>query len=665
MPPRKIGTRANLGSEDQGSHNQDDRNQEHSEEEDEDYVEQDDPLYEEEEETYDVEGFEIEAEEGETEVEQPIPNPDMDPMGQFMQLLRQNLERQPNPPPQGNNNAVANSFRAFKSLKPPEFHGSADPVEARAWLKEMEKSFEILSTDEAQKIVLATYLLKGEANYWWEAKKNMETDAIITWERFSQLFLGKYFSRFMENQMELKFLELKQNNLSVAEYEAKFTELSRFVPEFLSTEEKKARRFQQGLKPWIPNRVAILELTDYATLVQKATIVEAGSEQIQKEREKKGIKRKSMSMGGGSAGRSFPTRFNRGVVSLPGKNTGFKRPMSVSVSQSGQKSTMSYYNQSRPPLPACNTCGRMHTGECKGKPVTCFKCGREGHYSTKCPSSTPAVILNTTCHQCGRPGHWKRECPMNKPAASGASRAASNKPPTAMTFNMTVQDLARKLRLKAEPLIKPLQVEIANHEIIPVNQIHPACELGIGDQSFSVDLIPFKLGEFDVILGMEWLSSNDAQIDCKRKKVKLIIPGKKEVIFRGKRQTQKFLTMAQARRMLQKGNEVYLAYVVDTQKEVPNLQDIPVVNEFEDVFPQDLPGLPPDRVIEFAIELAPGTAPVSKAPYRLAPLEMKELATQLQELLDKGMIRPSVSPWRAPVLFVKKKDGSMRLCIDY
>ena len=151
---------------------------------------------------------------------------------------------------------------------------------------------------------------------------------------------------------------------------------------------------------------------------------------------------------------------------------------------------------------------------------------------------------------------------MNKPAVSGASRAASNKPPTARTFNMTVQDamkdsdviagtlslnsvsanvlfdsgtakyfiskdLARKLRLKAEPLIEPLQVEIANHEVIPVNQIHPACELGIGEQSFSVDLIPFKLGEFDVILGMDWLSSNDAQIDYKGKKVKLNIPGKK------------------------------------------------------------------------------------------------------------------------------------------
>ena len=89
------------------------------------------------------------------------------------------------------------------------------------------------------------------------------------------------------------------------------------------------------------------------------------------------------------------------------------------------------------------------------------------------------------------------------------------------------------------------------------------------------------------------------------------------------------------------------------------------MNEFPEVFPGELPGLPPDREIEFAIELAPGTEPVSKAPYRMAPVEMKELAIQLQDLLEKGIIRPSVSPWGAPVLFVRKKDGSLRLCIDY
>ena len=95
------------------------------------------------------------------------------------------------------------------------------------------------------------------------------------------------------------------------------------------------------------------------------------------------------------------------------------------------------------------------------------------------------------------------------------------------------------------------------------------------------------------------------------------------------------------------------------------LESIPVVSEFSEVFPTDLPGLPPDRDIDFCIDVEPGTRPISIPPYRMAPAELKELKEQLQDLLSKGFIRPSVSPWDAPVLFVKKKDGSMRMCIDY
>ncbi|KAI3797433.1 hypothetical protein L1987_32690 [Smallanthus sonchifolius] len=100
-------------------------------------------------------------------------------------------------------------------------------------------------------------------------------------------------------------------------------------------------------------------------------------------------------------------------------------------------------------------------------------------------------------------------------------------------------------------------------------------------------------------------------------------------------------------------------------KEVKELDDVPVVREYPEVFPEDLPGIPPDREIEFRIDLVPDAQPVAKAPYRLAPVEMKELIAQLDELLEKGFIQPSISPWGAPVLFVKKKDGSIRMCIDH
>nr|GEW35739.1 retrotransposon protein, putative, Ty3-gypsy subclass [Tanacetum cinerariifolium] len=108
-----------------------------------------------------------------------------------------------------------------------------------------------------------------------------------------------------------------------------------------------------------------------------------------------------------------------------------------------------------------------------------------------------------------------------------------------------------------------------------------------------------------------------------------------------------------------------LASIMDTSSDGPSLETYPVVQDFSDVFPEELPGIPPEREVEFGIELILGTQPISKAPYRMAPIELKELKEQLQELLDLGFIHSSVSPWGGPVLFMKKKDGSMRLCIDY
>ena len=117
--------------------------------------------------------------------------------------------------------------------------------------------------------------------------------------------------------------------------------------------------------------------------------------------------------------------------------------------------------------------------------------------------------------------------------------------------------------------------------------------------------------------------------------------------------------------MLKKGCQGFLAFVKDVEANEGRVENTPIVNEFIDVFPEELPGLPPEREIEFCIDLIPSTQPISIPPYRMALVKLKELKDQLQDLLDKGFIRPSTSPWGAPVLFVKKKDGSLRLCIDY
>ena len=109
----------------------------------------------------------------------------------------------------------------------------------------------------------------------------------------------------------------------------------------------------------------------------------------------------------------------------------------------------------------------------------------------------------------------------------------------------------------------------------------------------------------------------------------------------------------------------YRSYAINTKLKEEKAGNIPIVYEFEDVFLEELPGLPPQKEIDFGIELIPDVQPISKGPYCMAPTELKELKLQLDELLQKGFIRPSVSPWGAPVLFVKKKDGTLRLCVDY
>ncbi|GJZ88198.1 putative reverse transcriptase domain-containing protein [Tanacetum coccineum] len=141
------------------------------------------------------------------------------------------------------------------------------------------------------------------------------------------------------------------------------------------------------------------------------------------------------------------------------------------------------------------------------------------------------------------------------------------------------------------------------------------------------------IGSFDVIIGMDWLLKYHAVIVCDEKIVRIPF-----------------------------GDEILIA---EDKSEEKGLEDVPIVRDFLKVFLEDLPSIPPTRQVEFQIDLVPGAALVARAPYRLAPSEMKELSDQLQELSKKGFIRPSSSPWGAPILFVKKKDGSFRMCIDY
>ncbi|GJR61879.1 hypothetical protein Tco_1504041 [Tanacetum coccineum] len=177
--------------------------------------------------------------------------------------------------------------------------------------------------------------------------------------------------------------------------------------------------------------------------------------------------------------------------------------------------------------------------------------------------------------------------------------------------------------------------------------------------------MPVELGSFDAIIGMDWLAKYHAVIVCAKKIVR--IPwGNETLIVRGDGSNQgnetrlTIISCTKTQKYLLKGCPIFLAHVttkeIEDMSEKKRLEDVPIVQDFPKVFPEDLTGLPPIRQVEFQIDLIPGAAPVARAPYRLAPSKMKEFLEQLKELSDKGFIRPSSSPWGAPVLFVKKKD---------
>jgi hypothetical protein len=235
------------------------------------------------------------------------------------------------------------------------------------------------------------------------------------------------------------------------------------------------------------------------------------------------------------------------------------------------------------------------------------------------------------------------------------------------THSFVSSRFVREHGLSTEQLNPGMSVSIPSGSSLLADKLCRGCEVLVGKKRMEGDLVVLSMKDFDVILGMDWLSRYHASVDCHKKRVIFQIPGEEEFSFENGqvRPRVPLISAVKARKLLWTGCEGFLAAVVEQGRKGPVVDDIPVVKDFPDVFPEELPGLPPDREVEFVIELTPGTAPISKAPYRMAPAELRELKEQLQDLLDKGFIRPSASPWGAPVLFVKKKDGSMRLCIDY
>ncbi|GJS52345.1 putative reverse transcriptase domain-containing protein [Tanacetum coccineum] len=320
-----------------------------------------------------------------------------------------------------------------------------------------------------------------------------------------------------------------------------------------------------------------------------------------------------------------------------------------------------------------------------------------GHKEKDCRSRNVASGTNArsavVCYECGERGHKSNACPKKAYRQGGNVRgqayvvrdAEHNQGPNVVTGTLLLNNwyvtilfdssadksfvdvrLSHLLKIKPAKLNTSYEFELADIKVVCTNTILKGCTLNLLDHLFDIDLMPIELGTFDVIIGMDWLVERDAVIVCGKKEVHVPYKNKTLVVKGDSGASRlKVISCIKARKYIERGSQLFLAQVTEKEPSKKQLQDVPVIHNFPEVFPDDLPGLPPPRQVEFRIELVPGAAPVARAPYRLAPSELKELSDQLKELLEKGFIRPSSSPWGAPVLFVKKKDGSFRMCIDY
>ena len=200
-------------------------------------------------------------------------------------------------------------------------------------------------------------------------------------------------------------------------------------------------------------------------------------------------------------------------------------------------------------------------------------------------------------------------------------------------------------------LNKDLVVETPTSGFVLTSNVCLNCPVEISGRTFLIDLICLPLSQIDVILGMDWLSSNHVLLNYFDKTVVFDDSGVSKDIM--------FISANQVMTSLKENAQVYMILCNLEIEMKASICDLPVVREFPEVFPEDISGLPPEREIKFSIDLVLGTGPISIAPYRMSPIELAELKKQLEDLLEKWFVRPSVSPWGAQVLLVKKKDRTL------
>ncbi|CAL2229315.1 unnamed protein product [Prunus armeniaca] len=485
-----------------------------------------------------------------------------------------------------------------------------------------------------------------------------------------------------------EFLQLEQGAMTLLEYEKKFNELSKYCVPLVEDENKKCQLFTRGLKASIRDIVISQRLTNFGDLVMSASLIESSQMMVRARGEPR---RRQFDMGGPSQGSSKRGSYSSGSSSghsyggfrLGTSSSGGSNQSGSSGSRFGGSTARGTGRQlqsasGKKNRIQCAQCGRYHSGTCRQGTTGCYHCSQPGHFLRECPmflqggettvasthgtgtqggsqgtsqfrgasssaGAQTSVASRGGSQQRGRGGHSRatgRVYSMSQQEAQASPDVITGILPVfgvpakvlidpGATHSFVTPSFAHNANVRLSALRNELAISVPTGEIFKVGTVYRDSIVLVGDVFLEADLIPLEMVDLDVILGMDWLARHHASVDCFRKEVVFCSPGRLEVTFYGERRVLPscLISAMTAKRLLRKGCPGYLAHVIDTRDKGLRLEDVPVVQEFPDVFPENLPGLPPHREIEFTIELIPRTSPISQTPYRMAPAEQLNKVT--------------------------------------